>query len=721
MPNVVPNSFKVARSLGRSQRALRNQAYKDARGVSREFKNDYKTKGKTADPLKLIGRTDEIRSDFHKGREILRAEQKNLSRPQRVVSNMYQYPARYAAGTTATAGAAGTAGGVQYKRKQPVAPVKKNVTGPFGVEITKSSYKETSRDPEFRRSVVHGANPRSETFVRRGTAPERYAVTLGGGTLGAAVVPVVGGGVGGTYGRRRNLKKDRVRAYRKSDKAKAQKWTGVSPDIGMYSYGKEPVKKGASAEAYKAVERIERQGATQAKNAKQIRDSLWNSKTGKYDRNRAKYPIGMGPHPPRGPIGKSMGKSAFGVDHYTEIEKGIKQKIAATGLAGMMAVGGGLGAVKAAPAIQHAGGNVVDTVRFAGSGNSQFNSARVAHLKNLARKTGKPQTMATYSKEGWKQAGRPGGSNWWHGSDTGTHVFSPNGERTFIRKSDTGPFGIEVIEKKRKRLSDWSSEHAKEQAAQRANIPPQRGDVPSKEVALRSPSTVSTRSAGNVANRGSSTVSRSAAGTTDEGVAGKARRGSRLKDMFRGAQHAARMNLGPAVGSDNPILAMARAQKPTAPSGASGGVKATVENVTPNNAGGTARGPGGGSLSSGGGNPFAIEGGPRGGSAPPPGGARPGASHAGPTSAPGAAPSGSAGGASAFPAGAFGGAKPAGGNTAPNAGHAPQSSPPPAQAAAQAAKKFKFTAKGGGKAALATGVIGGAGALGFGAGKKEWS
>jgi hypothetical protein len=92
---------------------------------------------------------------------------------------------------------------------------------------------KTKRDSEFRPSVYQGINPRSETYVRRGTAPERIAVPLAAGTAGGIVLPYGGAVVGGTYGRTRNLKKDNTRSYhRKTGKPATAYLGGV--DAGGY-------------------------------------------------------------------------------------------------------------------------------------------------------------------------------------------------------------------------------------------------------------------------------------------------------------------------------------------------------------------------------------------------------------------------------------------------------------------------------------------------------
>lgn len=85
----------------------------------------------------------------------------------------------------------------------------------------------TKGDKKWRKSAYHKVNPRSSTYVRRDTAPER----LGSTYLAGAVA----GPVGASYARTRNLRQDNVRSYRKKDGAPATGYVGYA-DVGGYRH-----------------------------------------------------------------------------------------------------------------------------------------------------------------------------------------------------------------------------------------------------------------------------------------------------------------------------------------------------------------------------------------------------------------------------------------------------------------------------------------------------
>ena len=100
------------------------------------------------------------------------------------------------------------------------------------------SESNTKKDKDFRPSVYQGVNPRSNTYVRRGTMPERIARPVGGSIAASPanlVVPVSGPVLGGTWGRTRNLQTGDTRAYNKKTGRKAGGYLG-SVDIGGYNY-----------------------------------------------------------------------------------------------------------------------------------------------------------------------------------------------------------------------------------------------------------------------------------------------------------------------------------------------------------------------------------------------------------------------------------------------------------------------------------------------------
>lgn len=135
------------------------------------------------------------------------------------------------------------------------------------VEIAKKD-----RDKKYRRSYLHGLNPRSDTYVRRGTTVKRSARTGGGAVAGSVVGGVVGGAAGtaarnkelgvaigsragsalgaaagGTYGRQKNLDSGDVKAYHRKSGKRATRIvsTGGAPALnyGWYSYPKDKKKR----------------------------------------------------------------------------------------------------------------------------------------------------------------------------------------------------------------------------------------------------------------------------------------------------------------------------------------------------------------------------------------------------------------------------------------------------------------------------------------------
>lgn len=114
----------------------------------------------------------------------------------------------------------------------------------FGVE-------HISKADEYRPSLLAGANPRSETKVKRGTAGKRYLKAYGGATVGqiagtaAAVAAkrpqaakytgLAGAGAGYSLGRSSNLKSGDVVATNRRTGQKAKNFYGVFP-YGGYSY-----------------------------------------------------------------------------------------------------------------------------------------------------------------------------------------------------------------------------------------------------------------------------------------------------------------------------------------------------------------------------------------------------------------------------------------------------------------------------------------------------
>lgn len=66
----------------------------------------------------------------------------------------------------------------------------------FGVEhsedISKKK-KDVRKDPNYRKSYLEPINPRSETYVRRGTGPQRVGGPAAGGVIGGVTGGVLGG------------------------------------------------------------------------------------------------------------------------------------------------------------------------------------------------------------------------------------------------------------------------------------------------------------------------------------------------------------------------------------------------------------------------------------------------------------------------------------------------------------------------------------------------
>ena len=98
---------------------------------------------------------------------------------------------------------------------------------------------KTKKDKEYRSSVYQKVNRRSNTYVKRGTMPERIARPLGSSIgLSFATGGVTGPGApiaGGTWGRTRNLQTGDTRAYHMKSKKPARSYIG-NPDVGGYYY-----------------------------------------------------------------------------------------------------------------------------------------------------------------------------------------------------------------------------------------------------------------------------------------------------------------------------------------------------------------------------------------------------------------------------------------------------------------------------------------------------
>ena len=92
------------------------------------------------------------------------------------------------------------------------------------------SESKTKKQKEWRESKLAGVNPRSNTYVKEGTLPQRVAKPVGAG--------YIAGPAGTSWGRTSNLREDDTRSYRKKDGAKATSYVGYG-DVGMYRHANE--------------------------------------------------------------------------------------------------------------------------------------------------------------------------------------------------------------------------------------------------------------------------------------------------------------------------------------------------------------------------------------------------------------------------------------------------------------------------------------------------
>jgi hypothetical protein len=96
------------------------------------------------------------------------------------------------------------------------------------------SERKTKKDKNYRPSYLQGMNPRSRTYVKRGTGLQRVALP----TLGASV----GGPVGQTLGLSRNIASQDTRSYNKKTGRKATMKIGAG--VGSFNvYGQNQNKK----------------------------------------------------------------------------------------------------------------------------------------------------------------------------------------------------------------------------------------------------------------------------------------------------------------------------------------------------------------------------------------------------------------------------------------------------------------------------------------------
>lgn len=116
-------------------------------------------------------------------------------------------------------------------------------TSAFGVDHGSEIYKKDKAyekpGDDYRSSALSGINPRSKTYVKRGTGPQRVLLPAIGGTVGTAVGGAIGrgspalagplamaGGIGGaSLGLRRNVKSgDTVSYHRRTGKKATDKF-----------------------------------------------------------------------------------------------------------------------------------------------------------------------------------------------------------------------------------------------------------------------------------------------------------------------------------------------------------------------------------------------------------------------------------------------------------------------------------------------------------------
>lgn len=122
----------------------------------------------------------------------------------------------------------------------------------------------------------------------------------------------------------------------------------------------------------------------------------------------------------------------------SELSKSVRRKVAAAGLAGSMALGGGAAGVKAMPKIRSG----IDTARYAMNATNADQSRMLASMRQRAKTTGKTQTNRTLTRQGWIDAGRPSASNggwrgaYTRGSKDRVYQVAPNGS---IRSRDIVP------------------------------------------------------------------------------------------------------------------------------------------------------------------------------------------------------------------------------------------------------------------------------------------
>lgn len=95
------------------------------------------------------------------------------------------------------------------------------------------SESKTKGNKKFRPSVYQSVNPRSSTYVREGTMPERIAVPAGLAVATNLAAPGAGPVIGGTVGRTHNLQRDNVRSYHKKTGKPATGYVGAV-DVGGY-------------------------------------------------------------------------------------------------------------------------------------------------------------------------------------------------------------------------------------------------------------------------------------------------------------------------------------------------------------------------------------------------------------------------------------------------------------------------------------------------------
>jgi hypothetical protein len=140
-----------------------------------------------------------------------------------------------------------------------------------GGEIAKANYTAPNKD-EFRSGVGSQVNPRSKTYVKRGTSMKRAGRAVkgevkgigaggaggavAGGLIGLARKPgmgrmgaLVGGsygsgigvGIGANKGREANIKSGDTVAFHRRTGKKAQGKHSIGPMAGMHRYGNTPV------------------------------------------------------------------------------------------------------------------------------------------------------------------------------------------------------------------------------------------------------------------------------------------------------------------------------------------------------------------------------------------------------------------------------------------------------------------------------------------------